>query len=123
VKEKIPADDKTKLEAAIEETISWLDSNASAEKEEYEDKQKALEAIAMPVLQSMAGGAGCMPDMGGMPDMCGSACGAPPTGDPVSGPTIEEISLRVCHVIVSRENYTRYLKEFFVLLHCCNQRI
>merc|ERR550537_2009550 len=31
------------LEAKIEETISWLDSNQSAEKEEYEEKQKALE--------------------------------------------------------------------------------
>merc|ERR1719451_277944 len=55
VKDKIPADDKAKLDAAIEETISWLDANASAEKEEYEEKQKALEAIANPILQSMAG--------------------------------------------------------------------
>merc|ERR1712125_182783 len=31
VKDKIPADDKEKLDKAIEETISWLDSNASAE--------------------------------------------------------------------------------------------
>merc|ERR1711953_15037 len=38
VKDKIPADKKTKLDAAIEETISWLDSNPAAEKEEYEEK-------------------------------------------------------------------------------------
>jgi len=97
VKDKIPADDKKKLEDAIEETISWLDANLSAEKEEFEEKQKALEAIAMPILQSMAGGApggvpggapGGMPDMGGgVPDMGG----APPAADPSSGPTIEEI--------------------------------
>merc|ERR1739846_220162 len=42
VKDKIPADDKAKLDAAIEETISWLDANVSAEEEEYEEKQKAL---------------------------------------------------------------------------------
>merc|ERR1712188_161323 len=76
VKDKIPADDKAKLDSAIEETISWLDANVSAEKEEYEEKQKALEAIANPILQSMAGAAGGMPGgipgmPGGMPDMSG----------------------------------------------------
>merc|ERR1711957_370214 len=53
VKDKIPADDKTKLEEAIEESIKWLDANQTAEKEEYEEKQKALEAIANPILQAM----------------------------------------------------------------------
>mmetsp|Transcript_7236 Transcript_7236/g.8244 ORF Transcript_7236/g.8244 Transcript_7236/m.8244 type:complete len:664 (-) Transcript_7236:66-2057(-) len=102
VKDKIPADDKAKLESAIEETISWLDANISGEKEEYEEKQKALEAIANPILQSMAGGAGGMPGgmpgmpggmPGGMPDMSGmgGAPGAPPAAAPDSGPTIEEI--------------------------------
>ncbi|GFH47304.1 hypothetical protein CTEN210_03779 [Chaetoceros tenuissimus] len=51
VEGKIPADDKTKLEGAIEETLQWLDSNLSAEKEEFEEKQKALEAIAAPLLE------------------------------------------------------------------------
>merc|ERR1712063_71898 len=87
------AADKTTLEGKIEETISWLDSNPSAEKEEYEEKQKELEGVAMPILQSMAG-AGGMPGMGGMPDMGGmpgGAPGAPPAEDPAGGPTIEEI--------------------------------
>merc|ERR1711915_1124639 len=84
VKDKIPADKKSELDAAIEETISWLDADQTAEKEEYEEKQKALEGIAMPILQSMGGGAaGGMP-AGGMPDM-GAA------DEPASGPTIEEI--------------------------------
>jgi len=99
VEGKIPEDDKKKLEDAIEESISWLDSNPSAEKEEFEEKQKALEAIAMPILQSMAGGAGGAPGGmpggmpgGGMPDFGGAAPGgAPPADDPASGPTIEEI--------------------------------
>merc|ERR1712048_742462 len=88
VEGKIPADDKATLEGKIEETISWLDSNPSAEKEEYEEKQKELEGVAMPILQSMAGAGGMpggpMPDMGGMPG------GAPPADDPAGGPTIEE---------------------------------
>lgn len=90
VKDKIPADDKAALEAAIEDAIKWLESNPSAEKEEYEEKQKALEGVAMPILQKMAGGAGGMPGGmpgGPMPDMGG----APPAADPASGPTIEEI--------------------------------
>merc|ERR1712063_157230 len=94
VKDKIPADKKTELEKAIEDTISWLDANQSAEKEEYEEKQKSLEGIAMPILQAMGGGAaGGMPGAGGMPDMSGmpDMGGAPPAADPSSGPTIEEI--------------------------------
>jgi len=97
VEGKIPADDKKKLEDAIEESLKWLDENLSAEKEEFEEKQKALEGIAMPILQSMAGAAGGapggMPGAGGMPDFGGAApgAGAPPAEGPASGPTIEEI--------------------------------
>jgi len=94
VEGKIPADDKATLEGKIDETISWLDSNPSAEKEEYEEKQKELEGVAMPILQSMAGAAGGMPGGGmpggPMPDMGGMG-GAPPADDPAGGPTIEEI--------------------------------
>merc|ERR1712014_360278 len=92
VEGKIPADDKKTLEDAIEETLQWLDSNLSAEKEEFEEKQKSLEGIAMPILQSMAGAAGGMPGAGGMPDFSagGGMPGAPPADDPASGPTIEE---------------------------------
>jgi L1 cell adhesion molecule like protein len=96
VKDKIPEDDKKTLLDAINDATSWLDANQTAEKEEFEEKQKALEAIAMPILQKMAGagGAGGMPDMGGMgggmPDMGGMG-GAPADEDPAGGPTIEEI--------------------------------
>lgn len=88
VKDKIPVEDMTSLETAISETIEWLDSNPSAEKEEYDEKQKALEGVAMPILQKMYGGGapGGMPGEG-MPDM-----GAPPSDDaPDAGPTVEEI--------------------------------
>jgi len=94
VASKMDPADKTTLEGKIEEMISWLDSNPAAEKEEYEEKQKELEGIAMPILQKMGGAAGAggmpgMPDMGGMPGA--AAGGAPPAADPAGGPTIEEI--------------------------------
>ena len=94
VQAKMDPADKTAVESKIDETISWLDANPAAEKEEYEEKQKELEGIAMPILQKMGGGgaggmpAG-MPDMGGMPG--GGAAGAPAGDDPAGGPTIEEI--------------------------------
>merc|ERR1739842_267667 len=87
------------LKSTINEVTSWLDANQAAEKEEYEAKQKEIEAIANPIMQAMygaAGGApggmpGGMPDMGGMPGGMPGAGGAPPADDPSSGPTIEEI--------------------------------
>merc|ERR1712196_638657 len=42
---KISDSDKSTLEEAIENTIKWLDNNQSAEKEEYEEKQKELEKV------------------------------------------------------------------------------
>ena len=93
VKDKIPVDDKKALEGAIEDTIKWLDTNPSAEIEEYEDKQKSLAAVAMPILQKMASGTEGMSGMGGggesIPDMGGAT--VPPGSDTAFGPTIEEI--------------------------------
>merc|ERR1712070_1250757 len=72
VKDKIPEEDKSAILNAINEATTWLDANQTAEKEEYEEKQKSLEGIAMPILQAMGGGAaGGMPGAGGMPDMGG----------------------------------------------------
>ena len=39
VKDKIPSEDKEALEKAIEDAISWLDANQTAENKEYEEKQ------------------------------------------------------------------------------------
>merc|ERR1711991_643797 len=97
LKDKIPEEDKEKLEKAIEETITWLDANQLAEKEEFADKQKSLEEIVNPVMQKAyaeaGGGAGGMPggmpDMGGM-DATGMGGGGVPEGVPSGGPKIEE---------------------------------
>jgi L1 cell adhesion molecule like protein len=89
VEGKIPEDKKAELTSAIDETLQWLDANLSAEKEEFEEKQQALETIATPILQAMGGAAPGMPDMSGAAP--GAGAGAPAAEDPAAGPTIEEI--------------------------------
>jgi len=95
VTDKLSSEDKAALEKAVEEAIKWLDANQTAEKEEFEAKQKELEGIAMPIMTRLyqQGGApgGGMP--GGFP---GGEGGAPDTGASSSsasneGPKIEEV--------------------------------
>ncbi|VDN32476.1 unnamed protein product [Dibothriocephalus latus] len=97
LKEKLAEDDKKKIAEKCDETLQWLDSNQTAEKEEFEHKQKELEAVCNPIItkiyQGAGGAAGGMP--GGFPGgMPGAGAG---TGDGSSaagggkGPTIEEV--------------------------------
>jgi L1 cell adhesion molecule like protein len=91
IKDKISEEDKKTILDKVNETIAWLDGNQTAEKDEFEAKQKDVEAICNPIVSAMyqAGGgdpaaAGGMP--GGMPDMGGA-----PASAPADGPTIEEV--------------------------------
>merc|ERR1719415_295712 len=89
VKEKVSEDEKKTVIDKCSEVISWLDANQSAEKDEFEHKQKELEGVCAPLVKKLYGdaapGAGGMPDMGGM-----GGQGAPPSGG-AGGPTIEEV--------------------------------
>ncbi|KAA8543901.1 hypothetical protein F0562_021922 [Nyssa sinensis] len=60
---KLNPADKKKIEDAIDEAISWLDSNQLAEADEFEDKMKELESICNPIIAKMYQGAGG--EMGG----------------------------------------------------------
>merc|ERR1711922_23188 len=89
VKDKISDEDKKAIMDKASETLTWLDNNQTAEKDEYEYQQKELEKIAMPIMTKLAqsGGApGGMP--GGMP---GGAGADAPSGASAGGPTIEEV--------------------------------
>merc|ERR1711998_749702 len=68
LKDKFEAGDKEKIEAAVQEALDWLDKNQLAEKDEFEAKQKELEAVVNPIMMKVyqAAGGGEMPDMGGM---------------------------------------------------------
>ncbi|CAE6455819.1 unnamed protein product [Rhizoctonia solani] len=89
--DKFEAGDKTKLETSVNETIAWLDASQEASKEEYEGRQKDLEAVANPIMSRLYGG-------GGMP---GGAPGGAPGGFPGAGaggaghdgdgPSVEEV--------------------------------
>ncbi|TLS25562.1 hypothetical protein PpBr36_07435 [Pyricularia pennisetigena] len=93
VDEKLDAADKEKLNAEINKIVSWLDESQQATKEEYEEHQKELEAVANPIMMKFygAGGApGGMPGAGGAPGGFPGAGGAPGAhGD--DGPTVEEV--------------------------------
>jgi len=97
-KDKLEAADKTKIEKAIADTQKWLDTNEHAEKDEFEAKQKEVEAVCMPVMTKMYGGAGAppggMPDMGGMGGPGGAGAGAGAggaTGGAAAGPRVDEV--------------------------------
>merc|ERR1712032_1746944 len=59
LKDKISDDDKATVVTKAKEVLDWLDNNQQAEKDEYDDKQKELEKVAMPVMTKLyqAGGA------------------------------------------------------------------
>eukprot|EP01099_Mayorella_cantabrigiensis_P004396 TRINITY_DN3300_c0_g1_i5.p1 TRINITY_DN3300_c0_g1~~TRINITY_DN3300_c0_g1_i5.p1 ORF type:complete len:693 (-),score=237.24 TRINITY_DN3300_c0_g1_i5:125-2164(-) len=116
---KIDSSDKEHLEQAIKKAIDWLDHNPEASKEDYEAKQKELEAVSTPIMTKLyqqagaaggpggpggfpggaggfpgggfPGGAGGFPG-GGFPGGAGGfpGAGARPSG-PGSGPTVEEV--------------------------------
>jgi len=71
--------------------VKWLESNDSAAKDEYEAKQKELEALCNPIVSKLYGGetggaAGA--DMDADPH---SGHGHPSDGTNAAGPKVEEV--------------------------------
>jgi len=90
LQDKFEGDDKDKIEKAVQETLDWLDKNQMAEKDEFEAKQKELEAVVNPIMMKVYQAAGGGGGDGGMPDMGGMG-GAPPGAGGAGGPTVEEV--------------------------------
>ena len=79
LKNKISENDKKTIKSKADETISWLDGNQTAEKDEFDDKKKELERV-------------CQPIMAKLHQQGGSTPGFQANGDEKSsGPTIEEV--------------------------------
>ena len=79
LKDKIPEADKTAVLNKVNETVSWLDGNQTADTDEFKDKQKELESVVNPVMQKLYSSA-----TGGS-----QTASAPHTHG--SGPTVEEV--------------------------------
>jgi len=86
VAEKLSEEDKKLISEKCSESLNWLDGNQTAEKEEFEEKKKELESVAMPIMAKMYGGAaGGASDCS---DMNNNKSSAQAGGN---GPTIEEV--------------------------------
>ncbi|KAL4954186.1 heat shock 70 kDa protein [Aspergillus filifer] len=72
---QISEDDKKKVSEKVDEVISWLDNNQTAEKDEYESQQKELEGVANPIISAAYAAAG-----GGAPGGAAPGAGAAPGG-------------------------------------------
>ncbi|XP_067426383.1 heat shock 70 kDa protein 1 [Thunnus thynnus] len=79
IKGKISEEDQKKVIEKCDETISWLENNQLADKEEYQHQQKELEKVCNPVISKLY--------QGGMP---AGSCGQQARAGS-QGPTIEEV--------------------------------
>ncbi|OCF55413.1 hsp71-like protein [Kwoniella mangroviensis CBS 10435] len=87
---KFEAADKEALQAKVDEVIAALDTMESASKEEIEQHQKDLEAVANPIMQRFYGSQGGAPGgaaPGGFPGAGGPGAGAAHE----DGPSVEEV--------------------------------
>ena len=88
---KLDEADKHAITKACEDAVQWLQHNQEGSKDEYEHRQKELEAICNPIMTKMyqgAGGAGGMPNMGGMG---GGMPGGSSSSAGGAGPKVEEV--------------------------------
>ena len=51
--DKLESDDKEKIENSLKEALDWLDDNQSAEKEDFEEKLKEVEAVCNPIIKQV----------------------------------------------------------------------
>ncbi|XP_043655778.1 heat shock protein 68 [Drosophila teissieri] len=79
--DRISASDKSSVLERCSEAVKWLDSNTTAEKEEYEYKLKELTQFCSPIMTKMHKGGGD----GQQAPNCGQQAGG------YKGPTVEEV--------------------------------
>jgi len=64
-------EDKTTINDTLDKALEWLDAHQAEDKNVYEDKQKEVEGVIMPILSRCAGGA----------SSGGASSGGTPSGD------------------------------------------
>lgn len=50
---QVSDDDKTKMEAAIDEKIKWLEENQDADSESFQQQKKELEEVVKPIITKL----------------------------------------------------------------------
>jgi len=58
LKEKLEAEDKEKVEKAVQEALDWMDENQEAEKEDYEEKLKEVQDVCGPIISKVYAASG-----------------------------------------------------------------
>ncbi|KAH9689399.1 Heat shock 70 kDa protein BIP1 [Citrus sinensis] len=51
--DKIDSDDKERIESTLKEALEWLDDNQNAEKDDFDEKMKEVEAVCNPVIKQV----------------------------------------------------------------------
>ncbi|KAL6142598.1 hypothetical protein ACLB2K_060875 [Fragaria x ananassa] len=51
--DKIDSDDKENIESTLKEALEWLDDNQNAEKDDFDEKLKEVEAVCNPVIKQV----------------------------------------------------------------------
>jgi heat shock protein 1/8 len=87
VSSQLSSEDKKKIENGVSKVTNWLQSNQSAEKEEYEEKQQELERIVNPIMSKVSGGSTGTSG----PSNFGGSTKSGPAEAADEGPKIEEI--------------------------------
>jgi L1 cell adhesion molecule like protein len=87
IKSKLDEGDRKKILDKCKEAISWLDTNQTADTDEFKDKLKEVEAVCSPIITKMYQQSGGAPPEGAR----GGHGGASHHGGGSSGPTVEEV--------------------------------
>ena len=66
--DKLELDEKEKIEMAMKEALEWMDDNQSAEKEDYDEKLKEVEAVCNPIITAVYQRSGGAPGAGSEED-------------------------------------------------------
>ncbi|CAH9065752.1 unnamed protein product [Cuscuta epithymum] len=53
--DKLESDEKEKIDSAVKEALEWLDDNQTAEKEDYDEKLREVEAVCNPIISAVYG--------------------------------------------------------------------
>jgi len=56
--DKLEEEDKQAIDEAVSDALEWMDENSDADKEEYDEKLKEVEAVCNPIVSKVYAGAG-----------------------------------------------------------------